>query len=184
MGYLSHNLCSMVKAYAQSIPIGSRAKALALSCRAPAKAVATAKPLPAKACRGISPGLKPLAHPPPFFGGGVFLKIPYLVGHTFSHIRESIKEDGVFHSIGLVFFCCLVLFSFSLRRFWAFVALFGGFRRFSAGGRLLPLRFSLCFLLRRVGFIIVLRWSSLFFLRFFIDVWGFFIDVWGFFVDI
>lgn len=171
-------------AYAQSIPVGSRAKALALSCRVSAKAATTAKPLPAKACRGISPRLKALAHPPPLNGGGVFLKIHYLVGHTFSHIRESIKEDGVFHSIGLVFFCCLVLFSFSLRRFWAFVALFGGFRRFSAGGRLLPHRLSLCFLLRRVGFIIVLRWSSSFFLLFFIDVWGFFIDVWGYFIDI
>lgn len=160
MGYVSHNVCSMVKACAQSFPIGSRAIALALSCRAPAKAVATAKPQPSKECWGISPGLKPLAHPPPFFGGGVFLKIPYLVGHTFSHIRESIKEDGVFHSIALVVFGCLVLFSFSLHRFWAFVALFGGFGRFSVGGRLLPHRFSLCFLLRRVGWIIVLRFSS------------------------
>lgn len=163
MGYISHNLCSMVKACAQSIPIGSRAKALALSCRAPAKAVATAKPQPSKECWGISPRLKALAHPPPLNGGGVVLKIPYLVGHSFSHIRERIKEDGVFHSIGLVFFCCLVLFSFSLRRFWAFVALFGGFGRFSAGGRLLPHRLSLCFLLRRVGWILVLRLSSLFF---------------------
>ena len=152
----------MVKAYAQSIPVGSRAIALALSCRAPAKAVATAKPQPSKECWGISPRLKALAHPPPFFGGGDFLKLPYLVGLTFSHIRESIKEDGVFHSIGLVLFCCLVLFSFSLHRFWAFVALFGGDRRFSAGGRLLPHRLSLCFLLRRVGWIIVLRWSSFF----------------------
>lgn len=164
MGYISHNVCSMVKACAQSIPIGSRAKALALSCRVSAKAATTAKPLPAKACRGISPRLKALAHPPPFFGGGVFLKTHYLVGHTFSHIRESIKEDGVFHSISLVFFCCLVLFSFSLRRFWAFVALFGGFRRFSAGDRLLPHRLSLCFLLRRIGLIVALRLSSLFFI--------------------
>lgn len=73
MGYVSHNLCSMVKACAQSRRIDSRAIALALSCRAPAKAVATAKPPPAKACGGISPGLKPLAHPPPFFGGGSVL---------------------------------------------------------------------------------------------------------------
>lgn len=150
----------MVKAYAQSIPIGSRAKALALSCRAPAKAVATAKPQPSKECWGISPGLKPLAHPPPLNGGGLFLKIPYLVGHTFSHIRESIKEDGVFHSIALVVFGCLVLFSFSLHRFWAFVALFGGFGRFSVGGRLLPHRLSLCFLHRRVGWMFALRLSS------------------------
>lgn len=122
--------------------------------------MATAKPLPSKECRGIFPRLKALAHPPPLNGGGVFLKIPYLVGHSFSHIRERIKEDGVFHSIALVVFGCLVLFSFSLHRFWAFVALFGGFGRFSAGGRLLPHRFSLCFLLRRVGWIIVLRLSS------------------------
>ena len=162
MGYVSHNICSMVKAYAQSIPIGSRAKALACSCRAPAKAVATAKPQPSKECWGISSGLKPLAHPPPLNGGGVFLKIPYLVGHTFSHIRERIKEDGVFHSIGLVVFCCLVLFSFSLHRFWAFVALFGGIGRFSAVGRLLPLRLSLCFPLRGVGWIVALRFSSYF----------------------
>lgn len=60
-------------------------------------------------------------------------------------------------------FCCLWFSLFSLRRFRAFFARFGGVRRFSAGCRLLPLRLSLCFLLRRVGFIIVWGYSSPFY---------------------
>lgn len=84
----------------------------------------------------------------------------------------------------MVFFCCLGFSFCSLRRGLAIVAIFGGVGRFSAPGRLLPLRLSLCFLLRRVGWIIALGCSSLFFPRFFIDVWGIFIDIWGVFIDI
>ncbi len=84
----------------------------------------------------------------------------------------------------MVFFGCLGFCFCSLRRGLAIVAIFGGVWRFSAGGRLLPLWLSLCFLLRRVGLIIALRVSSPIFLPFFIDVWGVFIDVWGVFIDI
>lgn len=84
----------------------------------------------------------------------------------------------------MVFFGCLGFCFWYLRRGVAIVAIFGGVWRFSAGGRLLPLWLSLCFLLRRVGWIVALGCSSPFFLPFFIDVWGVFLDVWGVFIDI
>lgn len=84
----------------------------------------------------------------------------------------------------MVFFCCLGFSFCSLHRGLAIVAILGGVWRFSAPGRLLPLRLSLCFLLRRVGWIVAWGRSSLFFPPDFIDVWGVFIDVWGVFIDI
>lgn len=84
----------------------------------------------------------------------------------------------------MVFFCCLGFYFCSLRRCLAIVAIFGGVWRFSAGRRLLPLRLSLCFPLRGVGWIVAWGCSSLNFPPDFIDVWGVFIDVWGVFIDV
>lgn len=64
----------------------------------------------------------------------------------------------------LFFLGCLGLFFLFPHRFLVFIARLGVLHRPLGGVRLLPLGLSLCFPLRGVGFIIVLRCSSPFFL--------------------
>lgn len=120
--------------------------------------------------RPNSPPLKGLAHPPPLGGWDNNKKYDCVVlcavggAAPVNPCPPSPGGGGVFFIVllwGWFFFGCLMVFFCSLRRGGAFVARLGGVLRFSVCGRLLPLWLSLCFLLRRVGWIVALRFSSL-----------------------